>query len=389
MSSHAHIYKCLQVIRPDIFDEYTRRQFVAKAPARNPFGTEEEPDKFNDFDVYTKIRVLQQLSVWTLNNPNTIREKLAATEGDQTLWVGMATFSLAVRLLTCIQRMEPTGWDSEERLLFVLDDNRMYRQTDPPPPPEPSKAKTKAKSKKSKASRASKRQKVATPEPEEPAEEEEVSAEHPPEHDDDGFGGKTWECVCVTLQDYQEYMNSIRKSRDPNEKILLKRLQEDVIPVMEGLAEEQARKQARKMRELENMQKLAMAKRSSRISSRLEKQKEIEEVEEAERKRQAELSMAKAEQEKQKKLEDAHDSRRMTREQRLRERETAKILKEEELRRLQENEQKLASNNARLSERHLKAMMKKHESDLKRLNEEEDWFFDCEKCGTYGSNLVS
>lgn len=77
----------------------------------------------------------------------------------------------------------------------------------------------------------------------------------------------------------------------------------------------------------------------------------------------------------------------MTREQRLRERETAKILKEEELRKLQENEQKLASNNARLSERHLKAMMKQHEADLKRLNEEEDWFFDCEKCGVYGSNL--
>jgi hypothetical protein len=78
----------------------------------------------------------------------------------------------------------------------------------------------------------------------------------------------------------------------------------------------------------------------------------------------------------------------MTREQRLRERETAKILKEEELRRLKENEQKLATNAARLSERHLKAMMKQHEIDLKRLNEEEDWFFDCEKCGTYGSNLV-
>jgi hypothetical protein len=79
----------------------------------------------------------------------------------------------------------------------------------------------------------------------------------------------------------------------------------------------------------------------------------------------------------------------MTREQRLRERETAKVLKEEELRKLKENEQKLATNAARLSERHLKAMMKQHESDLKRLNEEEDWFFDCEKCGTYGSNLVS
>jgi hypothetical protein len=285
--------------------------------------------------------------------------------------------------------MEPTGWDSQERSLFVLDDNRMYRLTDPPPPPEPTKAKkSKPKPKKSKGSRSSKRQKVSTPEPEEPVEDEPAPNDQQTEEIDDGLGGKKWECICVTLEDYQEYMGSIRKSRDPNEKVLLKRLQEDVVPVMESLAEEQAKKQARRMRELENMQKLAMAKRSSRISSRLEKQKEIEEAEAMERKRQEELARAKAEQEKQKKLEEAHDSRRMTREQRLKERETAKILKEEELRRLQENEQKLASNNARLSERHLKAMMKKHESDLKRLNEEEDWFFDCEKCGTYGSNLV-
>ncbi|KAI4707837.1 hypothetical protein J4E89_007466 [Alternaria sp. Ai002NY15] len=359
-------------LTPEIFDEYTRRQYVAKAPARNPFGEEEEPNKFHDFDVFTKIRVLQQISVWTLNNPNTIREKIGATDSEQTLW-----------------RMEPTGWDSQERSLFVLDDNRMYRMTDPPPPPEPTKAKAKSKPKpkKSRGSRASKRQKASTPEPEEAEEEEQATEEQQPQEIDDGLGGKKWECICVTLEDYQEYMSSIRKSRDPNEKVLYKRLQEDVMPVMEGLAEEQAKKQARKMKELENMQKLATAKRSSRISSRLEKQKEVEEAEAAERKRQEELAMAKAEQEKQKKMEEAQDSRRMTREQRLKERETAKILKEEELRKLHENEQKLASNNARLSERHLKAMMKKHESDLKRLNEEEDWFFDCEKCGTYGSNL--
>ncbi|KAF1831860.1 hypothetical protein BDW02DRAFT_555941 [Decorospora gaudefroyi] len=356
-------------LTPEIFDEYTRRQYVAKAPARNPFGEEEEPHPFHDFDVFTKIRVLQQLSLWTLNNPNSIREKIAATEKEQALW-----------------RMEPTGWDAQERSLFVLDDNRMYRLTDPPPPPQATKAKAKAKSKKSKASRSSKRQKISTPEPEEPMEGH-AAAEQRTEEADDGLGGKIWECICVTLEDYQEYMGSIRKSRDPNEKVLYKRLQEDVVPVLESQAEEQARKQARKMRELENMQKLAMAKRSSRISSRLEKQKEIEEAEAVQRKRQEELAKAKAEQEKQKKLEEAHDSRRMTREQRLKERETAKVLKEEELRRLQENEQKLASNNARLSERHLKAMMKKHESDLKKLNEEDDWFFDCEKCGTYGSNL--
>ncbi|KAL6706497.1 hypothetical protein ACN47E_005436 [Coniothyrium glycines] len=353
-------------LTPDIFDEYARRQYVAKAPARNPFGEEEEPLQFNDFDVFTKIQVLQQLSLWTLNNPNTIRDRMDASDNDQTLW-----------------RMEPTGWDSQERSLFVLDDNRMYRLTDAPPPPP---AKAKAKPKKSKGSRASKRQKVSTPVPEEDVEEESTYDQHGHEPDN-GLGGKKWECLCVTLEDYQEYMNGIRKSRDPNEKILYKRLEEDVIPVMLNIAEEQARKQARKAKELENMQKLAMAKRSSRISSRLEKQREVEEAEGTERRRQAELEAAQAEQRRQQKLEAAHDSRRLTREQRLRERETAKILKEEELRRLQEDEQKLATNNARLSERHLKAMMKKHESDLKKLNEEEDWFFDCEKCGTYGSNL--
>ena len=73
--------------RLEIFDEYTRRQYVAKAPNRNPFGIDEEPNKFDDFDVYTKIKVLQQLSTWTLNNPNSIRERLSATDSEQTLWV--------------------------------------------------------------------------------------------------------------------------------------------------------------------------------------------------------------------------------------------------------------------------------------------------------------
>jgi hypothetical protein len=39
---------------PEIFDEYTRRQYIAKAPQRNPFGSEEEPAKFMDFDSFTK-----------------------------------------------------------------------------------------------------------------------------------------------------------------------------------------------------------------------------------------------------------------------------------------------------------------------------------------------
>ncbi len=45
----------LTLRRPEIFDEYTRRQYVVKAPNRNPFGVEEEPAKFDDFDVFTKV----------------------------------------------------------------------------------------------------------------------------------------------------------------------------------------------------------------------------------------------------------------------------------------------------------------------------------------------
>jgi hypothetical protein len=45
----------LTISSPEIFDEYTRRQYVAKAPQRNPFGIEEEPTKFAEFDIFTKV----------------------------------------------------------------------------------------------------------------------------------------------------------------------------------------------------------------------------------------------------------------------------------------------------------------------------------------------
>lgn len=91
----------------DLFDEYTRRQYVAKAPDRNPFGTDETPAKFNDFDATLKvwlllsstsvqlltsnikIRVLQQLTQWVMLHPERIREKMDEQKpSDQTDWVG-------------------------------------------------------------------------------------------------------------------------------------------------------------------------------------------------------------------------------------------------------------------------------------------------------------
>jgi hypothetical protein len=186
------------------------------------------------------------------------------------------------------------------RTLFVLDDSRLYRQTDPPDP----KPKPKAKSKKSKSARSSKRRKISSPELSDPPEEDEVDPNNTVDDGDDGLGGAKWECVCITLEDYQDYMGTLRKSKDADEKDLYQNLQEDVLPVIEQHAEERLKKEARRMRELENQMKLATAKRSSRISARLEKQKEVDEAEETERKRHTELAMARAEQERLRRRED-------------------------------------------------------------------------------------
>jgi membrane protein involved in colicin uptake len=118
------------------------------------------------------------------------------------------------------------------------------------------------------------------------------------------LGGAKWECICITLEEYQEYMNGLRKSKDPNEKVLYRSILEDILPLIERQAEERAKKEARRLKEQENLMKLASAKRSSRISARVEKQKESEAAEEAERKRLAELAMAQAEEEKLRKMEE-------------------------------------------------------------------------------------
>ena len=385
---------------PEIFDEYTRRQYVAKAPTRNPFGVDDEPAKFDDFDVFTKVRVLQQLSTWTLGNAERIRAAMPQDE-DHVSW-----------------RMEPLGWDKDDRAYFVLDDNRLYRRTDEPPPPPlttpkpKSKAKKAAKKSKSRGTRSSKRRKVEESEDEEM---EEADAEAGAQDDtmmtngdatsveDDepgyGFTSKTWECIAVTLDDYQEFLSTIFRTRDPNEKQLRKRIEEDVLPIIEKRAEALRAKQLKKMRELENLSKMATAKRSSRLAGKAEKEEQERAAREAEEKKLADIRMAHEEQERQKRIEDGHESRRLTREQRLKEREVKRILHEEELAKIEEQEGRSQSrepgsdngvvdNDKRMSQRQLKTQREQHRKELEKLAEDDDkWFFDCAVCGDHGENL--
>ena len=204
----------------------------------------------------------------------------------------------------------------------------------------------------------------------------------------DTNAGFKWECIAIKLAQYKDLIESLKKTRDPNEKILRDRLQDQVVPIIEKGEEAQRRKIDRKERELLNLQKLAGAKRSSRLADKQDRERQEAEAAEAERKRVADLAAAHRQQEQQEKMERDRQSRMMTREQRIKDREYKRLLHEEELARIEEEAKKVEAGEARGSERHLKAQMEKRKRDLEELSAEEDWVFDCAGCGVYGKNVV-
>ncbi|KIW95066.1 uncharacterized protein Z519_03648 [Cladophialophora bantiana CBS 173.52] len=373
----------------DIWDEYTRRQYLAKAPRLNPYGNEEEPKRFRDFDIFTKIRILHQLTIWTFWNPDRIREKMTEQprEIDQTEW-----------------RIEEFGYDRHDRLYYLLDDNRFYRRTEPPLP-QALKAKPKANSKKAIAARRreSKRRKLEAEaaaaaaaavgdgeeENEENTEETEIAEEENKLEpwQINTFGGFKWECLCITLADYQELCESFKKSKDPNEKALRERLIAEVIPIIEAAEERQRRKMERRERELLMMERMVGAKRSSRLADKHERERREAEQAEAEKRKQADLIAARREQERQEKMEQERQYRMMTREQRIKDRELKRLLKEEELARDALEQKRIEEGEARGSDRALKQRIERNKKELEELEAEEDWTFDCSGCGKHGKNF--
>ena len=301
-------------------------------------------------------------------------------------------------MLTLPQRVEELGWDRDERSYYILDDSRLYRRTEPPLPAAP-KAKPKSNTIKAQAARrrASKRRRIeSSGTPEVKGEDESMVVDSMSAEDTtcdirqgDTFGGHKWECIAVTSQDYQDFLKTIEKSRDPNEKDLHQRIVEQVLPVVEKAEESQRRKMERKQKELFNEQRLMGAKRSSRLADKHERERQEREAIEAAEKHSAELAAAHREQEKQAKMEQDRQSRMMNREQRIREREYKRLLHEEELAKMAEEAKRVEIGEARGSERHLKAQMEKHKRDLESLSADEDWVFDCSGCGVHGKNVVS
>ena len=203
----------------------------------------------------------------------------------------------------------------------------------------------------------------------------------------DTSGGYKWECIAITLSQYEELCDSFKKTRDPNEKALRQRIIEEVMPILEAAEERQKRKIERRERELLTLEKMATAKRSSRIADRHDREKHEQEAAEAEKKRAQDLAEARRQQKLEEKLAHERQSRMMTREQRIKDREFKRILKEEELAKAAEEARRFEAGEARGSERQLKDKLEKAKRDLEELQNEDEWAFDCSGCGVHGKNI--
>lgn len=198
------------------------------------------------------------------------------------------------------------------------------------------------------------------------------------------FGEYKWECVAVDLSDFKEFIASIAKSKDPNERNLKAKVEDDMIPELEAVEERRQRKLEAKQREIQLAEKMQGAKRSGRLAAKQEREREEAEAAEAEKQRQQLLKAARREEEKQQQLDDDRRSRMLTREQRIKEREYKRILMEEQLARDAEEQERVEQEGARGS-RLLKERIEKNKKELEEL-EEEDWTFDCSGCGKHGKN---
>lgn len=194
-----------------------------------------------------------------------------------------------------------------------------------------------------------------------------------------------WECIAISLEQVQSLLEEFRKTRDENERILRQQLEDHLLPILEKQEESRKRRALQRDRDLANLAKMANAKRSSRIATKVEQQKQEEKFRvEQQELRKAEEARVKEERVRMKQ-EQQREVRMASRENRLKDREARRILYTEELANLSAEEGKRAENAAgRTSERRLQAEIERNKQALEALGDEgEDWVFDC-ICGLFG-----
>lgn len=149
-------------------------------------------------------------------------------------------------------------------MYYILDDNRLYRR-DTVSAASKLRVKPKPKSRK--------RTKLASPEELEPK---------PPDSTKSVVGN--WKCVCVTLQQWEDFSTQLASSKHPDERALYRHVKEDILPHLRKENEERQQLFFEEQKERLRQEAVANRKRSSRVDARMiRKREEEEKAEEARR----------------------------------------------------------------------------------------------------------
>ncbi|KAF3158278.1 hypothetical protein TWF788_004796 [Orbilia oligospora] len=338
----------------EMFDDYTRRQYIHRRVQVNPFGTDPMPISFYSFKPEQRVLILHQLAMWIISNTDSFRSKIDPHKVmDHTDW-----------------RIDPIGWDSKGNTYYQFDNGYLYCRAEPLLP-----VYQKWKSRKGTGSR-SKRRKVSAEE-----ENEFGQIEFPPDENDVFVSQIEWKCLCSTLEEYRALVARFEKSKNLDEKELRKVILEDIIPVLEKEEQKRKKKLLEEERELARLELLSHRKRSARVDERVAKRREAEEREQALRRDHEEQERQEREDTKRQRDEQARIAKLEERERRLQERELRAKQREEERAKLLDPDATESEDNGKGRKSSRQKEKRKAELDI----EDNNWVFDC-ICGVNGVN---
>lgn len=342
-------------------------------------------------------------------------------------------------------KVDPVGWNGDFGVYYLLDDNRLYYMEDVEPDlsdvdpkqlpgyVEETKSKRKgdegktgkkrrgeplssmARKRRARAALRRKQEQQSNNEAEPQADTEMEEPEIKSEHEEyvsyaEALGRDTpiekikWRCVCVTLSDWEAFIEKLKRSKQDYDKLFYKYLKNDLLPVLREHEEKRVRDAWARERARVKSRLVVNRKRSSRLE---EKSLRMEQRAEEER-RNAEEQRHRIEQ---RRLEREERERLAAREKRLQERDARIEREQQELKPINQHlaavQQEVEEENGgrrsrrssrssspaagsgrstRSSSRVTKNNAFEAVSGVRRLGTATDrWEFDC-YCGVYGDN---
>lgn len=281
---------------------YASRKFLPEENPMGPSTAEGELADLNIMDPSIRVTILYTFCRWIAID-DTFHDKI-----DKLVAAGANNKNSDEEPLTPQSfKVDPVGWRGDFGVYYLLDDNRLYYFEDKEPdlsqvdpkdmpgyvPPKETKSKKRARPYSGSGSRKRRSRAAARKEPEEDAEPEaEPEAETPAEEEteyisyaeavgrDTPIENTKWECICVTLADWTKFIESLRTSKLPYDKMFYKYLKNELLPVLEEHEERRVRDAWAREKQRDIAKLVLTRKKSSRLE---EKQVRMEQRAEEER----------------------------------------------------------------------------------------------------------